>query len=241
MRTRSKRARAAKQAHAQLDTVKGRLKPAVESAASSARDRGVLVAERVGPAVEAARERVGPAVDSAREKVGPVVADARDRVVDDLLPRLVEVIAAASAAAIAARDNAVDQAQETATEAVKNFPVNKRKRRRRRFVFLTVTAAAVGAGIAAAKARSQQEDPWTPGPSTPSGTSAASVNGTPRLTTAPTAAPTTPTPVVNEPAAVVDEPAPVLDEPTGIDESAPTDDSLSDELAEESSQPADER
>jgi hypothetical protein len=66
VRTRSKRARAAKQAQTQLDTVKGRLKPAVENAASSARDGGLLVAERVGPAVGAARDWAGPKLSAAR-------------------------------------------------------------------------------------------------------------------------------------------------------------------------------
>jgi hypothetical protein len=236
VRTRSKRARAAKQAQTQFDTVKGRLKPTVESAASGARDRGVLVAERVGPAVGAARDRVAPTVraardnvgpaaesayETAKDKVGPVVADARDRVVDDLLPRLAEAIAAASAAAIAARDSAVDSAQETATAAVNNLPANRRKRRRRRLVFVTMAIAGIGAGVAAAKARSKQDDPWTPG--APAGP----VNGTTRLTPTPAPIPnTTTTPT----------PAPVDEALAGTD---PVVDPLSD--AEDSSTPADER
>jgi hypothetical protein len=235
VRTRSKRARAAKQAqtqydtvkgqaHAQYDTVKGRVKPAVESAASTARDGGVLLAERVGPTVRAARENVGPAAESAyetaKEKVGPVVADARDRVVDDLLPKLAEAIAAASAAAILARDNAVESAQETATAAVKNLPSNRRKRRRRRVLFLAMAIAAVGGAAAAFKARSKQEDPWTPG------VSAGSVNGTTRLTPTPVPTPT---------------PAPVLaDEPVATGDPL-TDPHADDPSVEESSTSAEER
>ncbi len=176
MRTRSKRARAAKQAQAQLDTVKGRIIPAVESAASGARDRGVLVAERVGPAYGAAKDKVGPAYEAAREKVGPavhtavetarekaapVVANARDRAVDDLLPRLAAGVAAASAAATAARDNAVESAHDAADAAVANLPKNKKKAKRRPVASLPVPHRRPRGdrrGSAAAKAR-KQEDP----------------------------------------------------------------------------------
>jgi len=175
VRTRSKRALAKR---AQLDTVKGRFLPVVENAASGARDRGVLVAERVGPAMQ-----------TARDKAGPVVADVRDRVVDDVLPRLAAGVAAASVAAASARDHAV----ESSNSAIANLPANKKKAkrraRRRRFLFLTIAFAAIGAGVAAAKARSKQEDPWTTGSSTGSGNGTPAYTSTP-VTPEPTVAPT---------------------------------------------------
>jgi hypothetical protein len=178
---RSKRARATKRA--QLDTVKGRIMPVMENAASGARDRSVLVAERVGPAVQTA-------VGTARDKAAPVVADVRDRVVDDVLPRLAAGVAAASVAAASARDHAV----ESSNSAFANLPANKKKAkrraRRRRFLFLTIAFAAIAAGISAAKARSKQEDPWTTGSST------GATNGTPAFTSAPVTPEPAPAPTV---------------------------------------------
>jgi hypothetical protein len=222
VRTRSKRARAAKQAQAQLGTVKGRISPAVETATVTAHDKYAQVAERVGPTVLAARENVVPAVhtavDTTREKLGPVVADARDRVVDDLLPRIAEAVSAASAAAIAARDNAIEQAQGAAAETAKNLPANKGKRRRRRFTFLLITFAAVGAGVAALKARSAKDDPWTP--AAPSG----AVNGATRLTPAPAPTPA-PGPTENRlPTVDPDAPVDPLTDPLVEDPSVPVED-----------------
>ena len=203
MSTRSKRAKAKKEAQTQLRSV-------LDTAAANARSGGVLVAERVSPVAAATKDRVtvvtkdrvvpavrsaadaaGPALEKgyaqAKEKAAPVVAQGRDKVVDDLLPKLAEAIAAASAAAIAARDSAVDTAQERAAVAVQNLPANKkalkkarRRQRRRRFLVFTVLSAAIGAGVVAWRQRSANQDPWTPDPGVTPVNAAA--NGTPLVT-----------------------------------------------------------
>ncbi len=203
VRARSKRAKAQKEARAQL-------RSALDTAAVNARTGGTLVAERVSPVAHATKDKVavvtkdkvvpavrnaadhaGPALEKgyvqAKEKAAPVVAHGRDKVVDDLLPKLAEAIAAASAAAIAARDNAVDHAQERAAVAVQNLPANKkaqkkarRRQRRRRFLVFTVITAAAGAAAVAWKQRSANQDPWTPDPGVTTINGAA--NGTPLAT-----------------------------------------------------------
>jgi hypothetical protein len=203
VRARNKRAKATKEAQAQL-------RSALDTAAHQARAGGTIVAERVTPVAQATKDKVsvvtkdrvvpavrnaadhaGPALEKsyaqAREKAAPVVAQGRDKVVDDLLPKLAEAVAAASAAAIAARDNAVETAQERATHVVENFPANKkaqkkarRRQRRRRFLIFTVITAAAGAAAVAWKQRSANQDPWTPDPGVTTVNGAA--DGTPLTT-----------------------------------------------------------
>lgn len=110
MKARSKRAKAQKETRAQL-------RSALDTAAVNARTGGTLVVERVTPVAHATKDKVtvvtkdkvvpavrnaadhaGPALEKgyaqAREKAAPVVAQGRDKVVDDLLPKLAEAIAA---------------------------------------------------------------------------------------------------------------------------------------------------
>jgi hypothetical protein len=213
VRARSKRAKAKKEAQAQLRSV-------LDTAAANARTGGALVADRVTPVAVATKDKVavvtkdrlvpavrnaadhaGPALEKgyaqAKEKAAPVVSQGRDKFVDDVLPRLAEAIAAASAAAIAARDNAVDTAQERAAVAVQSLPANKkalkkarRRQRRRRFLAFTVLSAAAGAAAVAWRKQNAKQDPWTPDPGVTTVNGAA--NGTP-LTT-----PTTPVVPVEE-------------------------------------------
>src|SRR5690242_14182081 len=53
------------QAQAQLDTVKAKVVPLAETAQARAREGATLVAERVGPSLQAARESAVPAAQSA--------------------------------------------------------------------------------------------------------------------------------------------------------------------------------
>ncbi|GAA3608972.1 hypothetical protein GCM10022223_26260 [Kineosporia mesophila] len=212
MSSRRKRANAKSEAQAQL-------RSALDSAAANARTGGAIVAERVTPAAIATKDRVavvtkdhvvpavrnaadhaGPALEKgyaqAREKAAPVVAHGRDKFVDDLLPKLAEAVAAASAAAIAARDNAVETAQDRATYAVEQLPRNKkalkkarRRQRRRRFLLFSVIAAAAGGAAVAWKKSNENKDPWTPDPGVATVNGAA--NGTP-LTTTPVVPPEEP-------------------------------------------------
>jgi hypothetical protein len=114
-------------------------------------------APKVGAAVDWASPRLergllaaGPKVEAAAEKVVPAVDAARDRIVDDLLPRLVEVISAAALAGASAQRAAAEKVSaslENASTAVVAPPAPRR--RGRRLLVFGGLAAAAAAGAAA--------------------------------------------------------------------------------------------
>jgi len=159
--------------------------PAVAVAARDARDWAVPKAAEArawaGPKAHDARvwatphlerglEVAGPKVEAVVEKLTPAVDAARDRIVDELLPRVVEAVNAASVAAAGAttatgvaaataRKRSVDAAAVLRGEAIATRPRQKRSKGKFLLV-LSVLAAAGGAAFAAFKRQSPQEDPW---------------------------------------------------------------------------------
>ena len=105
----------------------------------------------------------------------PAAEAARDKIVDDLLPRLVEAVNAAAAAAAAAgaagaakasdkASDAADTAKSRGSDAVavaKGEKVAKKKRSKKKvFLFFTAIAAGAAAARAVLKSRGPAEDPW---------------------------------------------------------------------------------
>lgn len=122
-------------------------------------ERGIEVA---APRVEAAVERVSPAVDAARDKI-----------VEDLLPRLVEAVNAAATAGAAA--TAVTAATTTTARkrgkdvlaVARGEAVAKPKRKGHTWLLvLTGLAAAAGAAFAVFKRQAPSDDPWAVPPTT---------------------------------------------------------------------------
>src|SRR6476659_8032987 len=119
------------------EQIRERLVPAVEHAADVAREWGK-------PRVEAARDWAKPHVDHGIEvaapkleksvqDLAPRVDSARDKIVDELLPRIAEAIAAAAAASVAARDEALSRGSDAAL-VLKGEAVAKPKRRGRKLL-----------------------------------------------------------------------------------------------------------
>lgn len=145
--------------------------------------------EWAAPHVERGLEAAAPKVEAAVEKVSPAVDAARDKIVDDLLPRLVDAVnAAAAAGAAATAAGAVAKTRGgDAVAVLKGDAVAKPKHRGRKFLLFTALAAAVGAAVAVFKKQQPREDPWAvptgsyPSTSTPSfssSTTASSTGGT---------------------------------------------------------------
>ncbi|HEY6798538.1 MAG TPA: hypothetical protein VI248_27995 [Kineosporiaceae bacterium] len=178
----------------------------VESALRAAREQAALAAEAAGhakgwaaPRIEAAVERgllaAAPTVEAAAGRMAPAVDAARDRIVEDLLPRLVEAVHAASAASSAARVAAAESVSRSVEDAARSVgdaarsvaeatPTARRRRHRRRrrtgLLLIAAATAAVAAAVASlARGRSRQPV-WEVTPTSPAeGQGRAS--GTPEL------------------------------------------------------------
>lgn len=118
--------------------------------------------EWAAPHVERGLEAAAPKVEAAVEKVSPAVDAARDKIVDDLLPRLVEAVnAAAAAGAAATAAGAVAKTRSgDAVAVLKGDAVVKPKGRKRKFLLFTAFVAAIGAAVAVFKRQQPREDPW---------------------------------------------------------------------------------
>lgn len=118
--------------------------------------------EWAAPKVERGLEAAAPKVEAAVEKISPAVDAARDKLVDDLLPRLVDAVnaAAAAGATAAAAGAAAKSRSGDAVAVLKGEAVAKRPRRKRRFLLLTALMAAVSAAVAVVRKRQPKDDPW---------------------------------------------------------------------------------
>jgi hypothetical protein len=208
----------------QAVALKDRLVPVVESgvhrgAAQAAYAAGAAkewAQPRLEKGWEKTLEAAAPRVEAAADKVTPAVDATRDKLVDDLIPRIVEAVAAAAAAAAAAKASAEDTASHAVTvagrrkdEALAHLPGQARKRRaarRRKLVLFSLIGAAIAAGAAAfARSRTPQE-PWTSAPE-PTGSPLAAPGAA-----ATSAGPLNAEAVVSEiPAELAEEPASVID------------------------------
>ena len=96
------------------------------------------------------------------EGLAPKVDTARDRIVDDLLPKVAEAIAAVAAASAAARANAADVADRSggAYAVLKGEAVAKPRRKGKMLLTLGILAAAAAAAAVVFKKSAPREDPW---------------------------------------------------------------------------------
>ena len=93
------------------EQLRERVGPAVEQAAGNAMEWGQPRVEAARlwakPRVEHGIEVAAPKLESVVSGLAPKVDTARDKIVDELLPRLAEAIAAFTAASAAAKDEAL--------------------------------------------------------------------------------------------------------------------------------------
>lgn len=178
----------------QASAVRERLSPVMERAAHTAREQAAVAAEQ-------ARDWAAPRIEAAAERAVPAVDAVRDRIVEDMLPRLVDAVNAAALAAAAAgvaagealgdaTDSGARKAKAGLREAADRMDRASGRKRRRTARWIRVTAfVVVGAGTVAGVAawlRARAED-RLPGPAavstpTPEGLDVAVED--PQLTTA---------------------------------------------------------
>lgn len=130
------------------------------------------------PHVERGMEAAAPRVEAAVDRVSPAVDATRDKIVEDLLPRLVDAVhaaAAAGATAGAAGQVARSRGQDAYSVLRGETEVKtRRKGKYKMFIVLTAVAAAIGAAFAAFKRQAPKDDPWA----VPAGTYPTSTSGT---------------------------------------------------------------
>lgn len=151
------------------DVVVDKVVPAVSHAAESTRDWA-------GPKVHAAKEwaapraqkgidAAAPRVEHAVDAVSPRIDAARDKLVDEVLPKLVDAITAATSQAAAVREEASSRGSD-AVAVLKGDAVAKPKKRHRVRKVLLLGGLVAGGAAAFKAMRGKKEDPWA----TPAGT-----------------------------------------------------------------------
>jgi len=155
----------ASSAGAVADQLRDRVAPAVGQAAGSALEWGQprveAAREWAKPRVEHGIEVAAPRLESAVSSLAPRVDTARDKIVDELLPRVTEAIAAFAAASAAAKDEAVARGSGVAAVASGNaVATRKRKKKGKVFLFLGLLAAAAAGAAAFMKKGAPKDDPW---------------------------------------------------------------------------------
>jgi hypothetical protein len=157
------------------DQIVERVVPAVGHAAGTTR-------EWAGPKVHAAKEwaapraqkgldAAAPRVEHAVETVSPKIDAARDKLVDEVLPRLVDAINAATTQAAQAKNEAVEIAKDTwAVGSGKAVAVPKKKKHRVRKILMLGGLVAGGVAVVKAMRGGPKDDPWA----APAGTSGSS-------------------------------------------------------------------
>jgi hypothetical protein len=137
--------------------------PVVGHAAESTREwaapRVVAAREWAAPRAQKGLDAAAPRVELAVDAVTPKIDAARDKLVDEVLPRLVDAINAATTQAAAAKDHAQDVGSDV-LQVIKGEAVVKPKKKHR-LRKLLMLGGLVGAGAAAFKAlRKPKDDPW---------------------------------------------------------------------------------
>lgn len=119
------------------------------------------------PRVEHGIEVAAPKLESAVSGLAPKVDTARDKIVDELLPRVSEAIAAVVAASLAARNevsSAAGEAQSRGSGALSvlsgDAVASKRRGKRTALLWIAGLGAAGAAVFAFIKRSAPKDDPW---------------------------------------------------------------------------------
>ncbi len=142
-------------AAAVADQLRERVVPAVGQATVNAK-------EWARPRVEHGIEVAAPRLESAVNGLAPRVDTARDKIVDELIPRIAEAIAAWAAASAAARDEVVSRGQGAAAVISGDAVATpKGGKKRKALLVLGLIGAAGAAAMTVMKKSAPKDDPWT--------------------------------------------------------------------------------
>lgn len=168
-------------------TVKDRYGPRAEAAAAAAAKRATVVRDKAVAGIDRGIDIAAPKAESAVANFGPKVDTARDKIVDDVLPKLQELLHNVQSA----KDDVLSSNQPVVA-TITGKP--KKKKRKGRVLLALGVLAVVGAGVAHYLSKQQQpaNDPWatptsTGGSGSASGTGVSHSTGTtPEAVTKPT-------------------------------------------------------
>lgn len=150
-------------------SLKDRYGPRAEAAASAAAKRAAVVRDRAVAGIDRGIDVAAPKAEAAVASLGPKVDVARDKIVDDVLPKLQDLLHNVQTA----KDDILASDQPVVA-TVTGQP--KKKKRKGRVLLALGVLAVVGAGVAHYLNKQQQpaDDPWaTPASDAPAaGTSA---------------------------------------------------------------------
>ena len=147
------------------EQLRERVAPAVGQAAGSAMEWGQPRVEAARlwakPRVEHGIEVAAPKLESVVSGLAPKVDIARDKIVDDVLPRLTEAIAAFAAASAAAKDEAMSRGTGAAAVISGGAVAAPKHKKKGRVLLILGLLAAAAAGVAAfMKKSAPKDDPW---------------------------------------------------------------------------------
>jgi hypothetical protein len=147
------------------EQLRERVGPVVEQAAGTAMEWGQPRVEAARlwakPRVEHGIEVAAPKLESVVSGLAPKVDSARDKIVDELLPRLTEAIAAFTAATTAAKDEAVSRGAGAASVISGDASATPKRKRKGRLLLILGLFTATAAGIATfVKKSAPKDDPW---------------------------------------------------------------------------------
>ena len=147
------------------EQLRERVVPAVGQAAGSAIEWGQPRVEAAKhwakPRVERGIEVAAPKLESVVSGLAPKVDTARDKIVDDVLPRLIEAIEAFAAASAAAKDEALSRGSGAAAViSGDSVAAPKHKRKGRVLLILGFLAAAAAGAATFMKKSAPKDDPW---------------------------------------------------------------------------------
>ena len=147
------------------EQLRERVAPAVGQAAGSAMEWGQPRVEAARlwakPRVEHGIEVAAPKLESVVSGLAPKVDTARDRIVDELLPRLTEAIAAFTAASTAAKDEALSRGAGAASVISGDATATPKRKKKGRLLLILGLFTAAAAGVATfMKKSAPKDDPW---------------------------------------------------------------------------------
>jgi hypothetical protein len=134
---------------------------ATENAIEWSQPRVEAAREWAKPRVERGIEVAAPRLESVVSGLAPKVDTARDKIVDDLIPKLVEAINAWAVASAAARDEAVSRGQGAAAVLSGDAVAQPKGKKKKLLLALGVVAGAAAAAATVMRKSAPKDDPWT--------------------------------------------------------------------------------
>ena len=143
------------------EQLRERVVPAVESAIEWSQPRVEAARLWAKPRVEHGIEVAAPKLESVVSGLAPKVDTARDKIVEELIPRLTDAIAAFTEASTAAKDEAISRGAGAAAVISGDASASPKRKKKGKVLMILGLLTAAGAGVVAfMKNSAPKDDPW---------------------------------------------------------------------------------